>query len=432
MRFLKTLALLTLLLTLPAVVAFSQHLKDPNAALRYMMIIGFMPDFEKNEEEKLIDLFDEAAVKKLPQSAKNKIREAQSQRSIDLLKFAAECPDCNFMPDQSFKPSDYVPPYRTLRRFARYLNAGAWQAIADGNHEKGAGMLVSVFRFGDHCENYGPMISYSIGLAIRNIALESMKNFLAGDYKAEAKEVITDYLKSLPIPAYNVKDGLIWEMKFSETIIDDLSKTDEGLLELVKEIFPAEETANEGSAEASDCVVNQRILLGALEMAAMDGIKFEVHEFAAIQERLIKDQYLRKPLVCGSNGQYKLEHYLEDGVDCFRVSCSCGADPENPPPATEPAGEKTGAKSNSDELKTKAQAYKSSGKLEKDRKELLEYYQLVIDIDPMQEGNLSKIEEIQKDYEKRDNPLIKTIAINFIKAIEGQIKLQKEIEALLK
>ncbi len=431
MNYLKTLVAAALLVVLPTTFAFSQHLKDPNAALRYMMIIGYMPEISKNEEAKLAEVVEEESYKKLPDSLVSKIREATLQRTLDLLRFAAECADCNFMPDHSYKPTDYIPPYRTFRRLARYLNAGAWYSAHLGNHEEAANLMVSTFRFGDHSENYGPMIGYMIGLAVRGIAFESMKNFLAGNYRPEAKKIITDYLKALPRPALKVKNGIVSEMKLSENILKDLSSSEEGLIELMKQLVPEEELPK-AHKQPSSCIANQRVLMGALEMAAMDEIKFEIHEFEPIQEILLKEQYIGKSFICPDKGTYKVEHYLENGNDRYRISCSCGADPKKPQPAApkteaaEPQNEKL------QQLKEKALAYKSSGQLEKDIDEFLKYYQTMIDLDVLQEGALAEIEKIQKDHKGRDNQLIKHIAIDFVKVFERQINFQKDIDTLLK
>lgn len=404
--------------------------KDDNAALRYLMAMGFMPTFSLEDTGKLRDINSLESYDNIPKKIRDKLDEATSNRTLSLLEFAANCKDCNFMPDQSYKPEDYVPPYRTLRAFARYLNAGAWKAIKAGEHEKGAKVLTALFRFGDDAENYGPLISYMIGFAIREIALDSMKNFIAGDFKPEAKEIVRNYLKSLTKPAFKVKSAIYWEKEFSASLLKTLDSL-EGAIEIFKQIDTDESEPAETDPQnpVSQCNANQRVLMGALEMAAMDGIKFaENADFASIQQQLLQENYLRVPLVCPRKGEYKVKFFSED--EYTEVSCTCGADPEKPVPATEKA-EKSSSEKES-KIAAKARQYRDSGRFETDRKELLEYYDKILSFNQFQENALDKLEKIQAEYESKNNVLITLSAANFKSVFEKQFKLQKSIDDLIK
>ncbi|MEW6710547.1 MAG: hypothetical protein AB1403_12050 [Candidatus Riflebacteria bacterium] len=396
-------------------------MRDPNAALRYLMIMGFMPDLSKDDEDALRDIDSLESYEKMPDKTKRKLSEATSQRTRMLLKYAADCPDCNFMPDQNYKPEDYVPPYRTLRRFSRYLNAGAWSLVKSGDHKGAAELLVSVFRFGDHVENYGPLISVMIGHAIREYALVSMKNFLAADYPAEAKSIITDYIKSLPRPAFNMREGLIWERKFMENVLITLSKDPQGAVEILKVVTDYVPPAK---AAISACNANQRVMMGAIEMALMDGISLDGMDFEAIQKKLVNDKYLLKPLECPDKGTYKVDF---KSADDWKVSCSCGADPDAPPKE-----EPKPAKEEDPELLAKAKEYQESGKFDKDKKEFYEYFDKILALDIFDKELVQKAKVLHEDYENRDNLLIKTSAPNFEKYFEKQVKMQNNIEELIK
>lgn len=405
--------------------------KDDNAALRYMMVIGFMPDLSREDADQLRDINSLESFEKIPKKVRNKLHEAHSYRTMNLLEFAAKCKDCNFMPDQSYRPEDYVPPYRTLRTLARYLNAGAWHQAKLGDHEKAAKLFVAVFRFGDDAENYGPLISYMIGHAIREIALESMKTFLAGEFKPEAKKIVVDYLKSLPKPAFRVKEGLVWERKFTENILKTLD-TNEGMIEILKNVenLSDEIQTTTPSNPEKACCANQRVLMGALEMAAMDGLKFpENASFDQILAKLVKEKYLRNPVECPRKGEYKVKFH--ENNDYIEVSCSCGADPEKPitQEKVEPKSDDGAKKS---KLAAKAEEYRNSGKFASDQKEILEYYDKMINLDQFGEGAHAEIQRIQDEYESKDNILIKTIGVSFKKIYERQLKLQEEIESLIK
>lgn len=405
--------------------------KDDNAALRYMMVIGFMPELSREDADQLRDINSLESFEKIPKKVRNKLHEAHSYRTMNLLEFAAKCKDCNFMPDQSYKPEDYVPPYRTLRTLARYLNAGAWHQAKLGDHEKAAKLFVAVFRFGDDAENYGPLISYMIGHSIREIALESMKTFLGGEFKPEAKRIVLDYLKSLPKPAFRVKEGLVWERKFTENILKTLD-TNEGMIEILKNVenLSDEIQTTTLSNPEKACCANQRVLMGALEMAAMDGLKFpENASFDQILAKLVKEKYLRNPVECPRKGEYKIKFHEND--DYTEVSCSCGADPEKPI-TQEKAEPKPDDAAKNSKIAAKAEEYRNSGKFASDQKEILEYYDKMINLDQFGEGAPAEIQRIQDEYEGKDNILIKTIGVSFTKVYEKQLKLQEEIESLIK
>lgn len=401
---------------------FPEPYRDPNAALRYLLAMGRMPQLAKDEVELLTDINSLDGFSALPDSLKRKVAEASSPNIFNQLQAAAACTECTFVPDSKFEPQDLIPPYRALRTFARYINVGAWSTVSAGNHERGAEMLVSVFRFGADSEKYQPLIGYMFGLGMRNMAIASMKNFLAGDYRAEAKKIITDYLKSLPRPAFNAKDSLVWERIYLVKSLDMLTKSTEGVVELLKSVGDEEKPAGEQSLS---CVPYQRVLMGAVEMALMDGLKFEPGKPAAeIIAELVKKQYLKAAPVCPDKGEYKIEFIKEDD---FKVSCSCGADPEKPvekkeevKPAINP------------ELEAKAKDYLSSGRLEKDVKEVYEYYDKVTACDPLESGLVEKLKAMKNDYEGRDNILIKAIVPDFSKIYEKQLSLQEAIDTLIK
>ena len=396
--------------------------RDPNAAMRYLMAMGFMPNISDDDGMKIGEVNSLETYEELPLNLKTAVGEASSFRIKKLLEAAAACTQCNFMPDNTFNPEDIAPPFKAIRKFARFLNAGAWKAIKDGRHEDGARMLVSVFRFGDDMENHGPLISYMLGLGIRNIAMGSMQNLVAGDFKAEAKKIVIDYLKSLPRPALPIKEAIAYERKFSEKLLATL-ESDEGMVELLKQLEPQPQT--DTTKEASSCNANQRVIMGAIEMASMDGITFEKFpDFKAIEEKLLTDKYIRKGFECPNKGQYKVEFSDKD----FVVSCSCGANPNAAPPIeeTKPAVPADPV------LLAKAQEYKKSGKFEKDRAEFLEYHDKILAIDDMQPDAMQKITTLHNDYTNRKNLLIDGIAADFTKCFDKQFKLQAEIDNLTK
>ncbi len=404
-----------------SVSAAEKIFNDPNAAMRYLMAIGFMPTITDDEGKALADVTDAKTFQALPAALKSKVGEAMGFRIKKLLEYAKNCPDCNFMPDSSYNAEDIVPPYKTLRKFARFLNAGAWKAFISGQQKEAATLWVAVFRFGDDVENYGPMISYMIGHAIREIAVKSMKNALAGECKPEAKTIMVDYLKALPRPAFSLKEGLTFEKTFGDKMLEILNADPKSLVELL----PADDTAmTTVKKTGAGCNANQRVLMGALEMAMMDGIAFEKGaDNTAILARLVKDKYLKNAPECPEKGKYSTDLISEKE---YKVSCSCGSTFEAPRNVEYEVQVKDPAK-----LEAKALEYHSSGKYAKDRKEIAEYYDKMMAMDALQPDGLKIIADLQADYEKRGNLLIPN-AIDFHKAFGKQLQLQQEIDSIIK
>lgn len=423
MKTIISLLIPMVLLIFPFMVsAQEQPYKDPNAAIRYLMAIGFMPALTGEDEKAIAEVVDIETFNRLSPSLKGKAGEATSFRIKKLLQDAAKCTECNFMPDQKFDPQDIVPPYRKMRTFARFLTTGAWKAIQGGQHVEGAELLVSVFRFGDDFENYGPMISYMIGHAIRNIAVQSMKNLISLDCKPEAKKIIIDYLKSLPKPAFPLTEAMAWEKKFSGRMFEILGKDAKSLVELLKQ---TEDSSTESQkSSSSSCVANQRVLMGAMEMLLMDKVDLgNSADSATIIAKLVKDQYLKISPECPLKGNYQVELSGND----VKVSCSCGADPNSSTPV-----EKKPEPSEDPELLARATEYHSSGKFSRDMSEYFELYEKMMALNTQQKDGFEKVKALQDDYFARKNILIDHAFPNFHKAVQLQLKLQEDIESLLK
>lgn len=421
-RIILVLVAIAVLFTSSSLSAAGEASRDQNAALRYLTAIGFMPNFTDDENTLLSEVNSIETFAALPANLQSVAGEALDFRIKKLLENAARCPDCNFMPDNSYDPTDITPPFKTLRKFSRFLNAGAWKAIRNGAHEDGATLLVAIFRFGDGVENYGLLISSMIGHAIMEVAVNSMKNFVAGDFRPEAKKIVTDYLKSLPRPAFSVKEGIAFEKTFGEKYLLSLENDPNGLIEIFKQ---AKGTSGSGAkpAAAPSCVTNQRVIMGAIEMAMMDSIDLKTFaDFNAIQEKLLQDKYIKSAFACPQKGHYKVEFTKNQD---FKVSCSCGAD-TNAPLAVE---EKVQPVDDS-ELTAQTLEYMSSGKFTKDRKEFFEYQDKILAVDELQKNVLQTITAIEEEYKKRDNLLISSFAPSFLKCFEKQLKLQEAIDNL--
>jgi hypothetical protein len=262
-----------------------------------------------------------------------------------------------------------------------------------------------------------------LGCSVRKLALTSMETFLSQDYKPEAKKAIISYLKSLPRPAFPLKEGMLWEKLLGERILEILSKDPKHLVEFL----PLEdEPEMMGSKQKiSECCANQRVIEGALEMAGMDGIKFEKNsKFSEIQKKLLADKYILKGFECPDKGQYKVDFTSDSD---FIVSCSCGANPDAPKSEIQKTTRLENPK-----LVAKAIEYHSSGKFDKDKKECNEYIEKAMAIDPLSSDSLATMKKLVADYESRGNYIIDNGIGDFLRAFEQQIELQKKIDDLIK
>lgn len=257
-------------------------LRDDNAAIRYLLAMGHMPQMTREEHKQLRDVNCLESFSNIPDEIVNKLERATSQPILSLLEFAAKAKDCNFMPDQSFNPTDYVAPYRLIRNFAVYLNAAGWKAAADGNYKRAAGLFVSVFRFGDDASKYGPLLGHMIGVSNRTTALKSMINFMSGPFSIGAKSIITDFLSSLPDPAFDAKKAFEWEKFFLEQILQSID-SHEAAYEMFQGIYG--ESFNNDEESVKD--VNKELKDRAKEY-------YKSGKFAADRQEML--QYYEKML----------------------------------------------------------------------------------------------------------------------------------------
>ena len=401
--------------------AFQEPFEDDNAAVRYLMAMGYMPELSWDEESALRDVKDLKSLAKVSKPIQKKIYKAAGDKIYRLLGYAANCSKCNFTPDMKYSLDDIIPPYRNMRKFARFLNAGAWAAINSGNEEKGAHLLVRTFRFGDDAESYGPLISYMIGLAIRRIAMDSMENFIRGDFKPENKKIIIDYLKSLPTPAFNFKEGIYTEQKWAKRFFKKLDKNP--LLLADAKLFEA--NPKKKIAKDRACAANQRVFLGALEMAMMDKVSFGKNPTAeSVLKILVEKQYLKKTIVCPAGGKYKIEFIDSDDFD---VSCSCGVKPGDIAP------QKKEAKPVLDQYQVEmSKKYCASPQYQKDKEEVLKHYEEIMKMNVRTIKDVEKYSELMDKPKTTKNIILKTVMPNMKKVVEMQVKFQERIDTLIK
>jgi hypothetical protein len=309
---------------------------DDNAALRYLMAMGYMPQISSKTADKLAEIRDLESFKKLNQDNLKELNSASGflHTVTRLLDLAADCSKCTFIVDKNLDFDTIVPPYRSVRLFARYINAQGWQNAENGAYAEAASKFCHVFRLGLNVSRDGFAINGSFGVAIQKMAVESINNLLALNSDEKVKNILADCFTNLPKPLVDSRVHVDYERLFIANSLKRAEK--EPAMFGHMELFKDESQKPEPKIVAPDkaCAANQRVLLGALEMYFMDN---EFAPLASDSETVIKmlvdQQYLKTGPVCANKGTYTFTQV--EGEEYYDVSCSCGADPDQQSASTD-------------------------------------------------------------------------------------------------
>lgn len=410
---------------------------DNNAALRYLLAMGYMPQLSTETADRLINLNSLEALKKL--QAKN-VQELTADENFvttvfRLLDLAAECPHSAFMVDSEYDFDSIVPPYRSIRLFARFINVRGWMDAEKGNYVGAAKKFVHVFRLGVNFGNDGPAVNAMISMGIQRIAIESINNLLKLTRNAEVKKVLRDYFASLPKPVLNFKIFLNNEKRF---IDNSLIKTEKAPELLAQAGFMTDEAEKktektapvEKPADDVLCAGNQRVLMGAIEMYLMDHESApEVKDSLAFINKLVAEEYLKSAPQCPGKGSYSVNAAAEGN---FIVTCSCGVTPES---ATTSAHASEGPEVSPEVIK-KIRDYLMSHEYADDKKEIDAIFAEMLDIDPyaadaeLRCGKLS--DRITNSQHKLVNILIFNPGSYYRVIRENQLSIDALVDSLKK
>ena len=402
---------------------------DNNAALRYLMAIGFMPQISEKAAYTIGDVNSLETLKEL----KPEIRKELSNTPVGnlrtmmrLLDLAAMCTESTFTVDQDYDDESMVPPYRSLRTFARFMVARGWIDAEKGNHAAAAAKFAHIFRLGANLGRERFAISGMVGIAIQRMAVESINNLLKISNDASIKKSLHDYFSSLPKPVID----RAWHIEGEKLYIFNTLKKAENKPELLSglEKFEdkSEKEVSKRSAEAS-CKANQRVLLGAIEMYMMDHEEAPTNlDSAAILNKLVTDQYLKAAPVCDRKGTYSISFVDKDD---FTVSCSCGASPDDQTSATD---DEKPSEDVSPEIMQKINDYMKSGEFSKDKEELVAIFDEIMKIDAYDVAGDEAAGKIAERIDNSQNILIKTLVINPQSYYKSLRENQQRIDDLVK
>ncbi len=399
---------------------------DPNGAVRYLNAIGQLPAVPNEVLDGLgkIETFEDMA--KLDGASAALLREPKVKSAMDLLRLGAACQQCNFTPDDRQHFSDYIPPYRRLRQLARLARAWAWQQEKDGRPEAAFDTLTSTFMLGQHVEDNGVIISTMIGIAIRKIAANALIEFRARHPEETWKTRLTDFFKRIPSPAVDMKASIEYERTGFLNTLRDAKKNPEIFRDIGMELdLPASVSVAVKADTAKACHANLRVLMGALEMLAMDyGQPLPATLTSDLPPSLVRLGYLKNPAVCPDDGKYELTG-LE--TETPRATCSLHGNPDVPSEAAR-------RKENEKKEQTAAYLINLAATPDFDRlvDECSKMYDELIAVDPNAADAEAKFDDVQKRVESSNNIFIRNGIPSLKKASTEVRNLQEMIDRLLR
>jgi hypothetical protein len=439
---------LIIVLFLFAHVAFGQKSLagvDQNAAVRYLMALGWFspPDRAVMNELAAIDHLEDA--KKLSPKAQEYLKNGKINdfgsifNVIRLLKAGAQCSTCVFNPDKQFFPDDSIPPYKRLREMVRVVCAiGALKAL-DGKHQEALDLFKAVYRFGQHLEQEGLLISGMIGVDFRKRALSAMVDLRA---MTPAETVIVDlkaFLNTIPKPPMDIPCLILGGKNCFAGMCQWYKNNPEAFgtnLKLVKTatgstIVIASDESGGGEKPMipvpQSCAANQRVIIGATEMLQMDyGELLPATISANLQGALVRLGYLKSFPECPEKGQYNIDLQAKGKSNV----CCCSVH-QTVDDIEEAAGVSANRVPTGEEL-AEWKSYVSNPDFEEHISQGLKVFDAALKMESKRPDFQKRLEQLQHDTENASKFFIKTSFPDFNIFWKNQSELEAKIEMLLK
>ncbi len=336
-----------------------------NGAMQYRQAMQLLPQLSESEHEALQRVKSLAGLKNLPPELIQKLEQAMMQGFFQLLMDARECSKCVFLPPirESLRQAETVS--EPFHYFCFFINALGWRAMAAEKPGLAINLFISILMIADGLEvNADFKQSLAYGIDLRRIALDSLNVCLEQTDDPEARQIAKDYFLSRPGPLFNMQQAISREYQKLLEFILLVEKEPEYLAIF----FSAEKPENENQKK---CRVFRTVIQKGLEMAQLDGYLLDSEsDFTVVQNELIDRGYLKLELECPNSGQFSLE-YRTNGM-IKRIGCTCegsGPDAESSQAHLDPTRAQ------------KALAYKDSPRYVADRKEVLDYFNRLKELD---------------------------------------------------
>lgn len=412
MKTSKTI-ILVLCLLFP-VLGFSQGFVDENAGLRYLMAIGYMPEFSVEELANLDSLNTLYFYDALSVNIKSKLGKKKFETVYLLMENADKCKNFSLLVDHEYSLNSFAPPYRVIRNFSNYLMAEAWDLVKRNEIVKATKLMVLCMSLGRNIASEGMMINSMPGIAIQIDFIIAMKSLLAHTNNIEAKNILKDYFNTISKTAIDLSPSLKAEIRYARKFTKDILKKPELL---AYRMFEKENKAPEKTEKEKECLNNKNVLKCALDMATLDNK--DLHELKPsekVLEFLVGKKYITQIPVCPRNGKYSIV-FEKNGF--YDAHCTCGSSDLSGP-----------SKELSPEQIEKAKQYLSSDKFKEDCRKIDEFCQEIEKIKGIDDDSLALAKDISGRLRKTENPLIRMAIMGPAVFIEEARDLKKEIDRM--
>lgn len=407
MRTLKTI-IFVLCFLLP-MTGFSQGFVDENAGLRYLMAIGYMPEFTTDELANLDSLNTLEEYDALSVKIKAKLGKKRFGTVYRLMQNADECKHFSLLIDHEYSLNSFAPPYRVIRNFSNYLMAEAWDLFKRNEVKKAAELMILCLGLGHNISSEGMMINAMPGISIQTDFILAIENLLYHTSDIETRNIIKDHFNSAAKTSINLTHSLKAETRYSRNFTKDIQNKPEIIAD---RMFREENKAPGKTEKEIKCLDNKNILKFALDIATMDNKDMsELKPAEKILSFLVEKKYISGVPVCPRGGKYSIV-FEENGF--YDAHCTCGSSFLSGP-----------SKELTAEQLDKAKQYLSSEQFQKDCQTIEEFCQEIEKIKGIDEESLALANDISDQLEKIESPLIKLAILRPAVFIEEARNLQK-------
>ncbi|HNV70030.1 MAG TPA: hypothetical protein PKO06_10045 [Candidatus Ozemobacteraceae bacterium] len=400
---------------------------DPNAAVRYLMALGwFEPATEKINAD-LGRLETSTGWKDLDKAAIQYLTGHKMRNVTRLLSLGAACSECNFFPDRKYEPQDHVPPYRRLREMMRTVRGIGIMHQMNGRYQEALDAYSSIYRLGHHLELDGVLIGAVIGISFRKAALACIKDLLAQPVPDSVRQNALGFLKAQRRPAVDLKPLIATEKKFIMKCFEMGKESVEFLaeLDLWPDTDPIASQPPSLSSHQKACAANQRVLMGAWEMVTMDYMETATIT-PVIQEFLVREKYLKNFPVCPEGGTYE---FYQEPAGSWAWRCSKHPSPDQVPQSAS-ADTSAPADKVSPERRKKIEAFVASGEFQKLKEAAFATYDEAMALCDHPDKLASELVALEERI--KTNVILKTVFPSLKKVYENGKAIDDALVELLK
>ncbi len=394
---------------------------DPNAAIRYLMALGWLEPATEAINTELSNLETSTGWKNVSQATKEYLNGVKMRNVTRLLSLGAACSECNFFPDRRYEPQDNVPPYKRLREMMRTVRGIGIMHQISGRYEDALQAYSSIYRLGHHLELDGVLVGAIIGISFRKAALACIKDLLAQKVPEPVRQNALAFLKAQRRPAVDLKPLIAVEKKFIMKCFEMGGDSLEFLAEL--DIWPDSDPIASQSTALTDpqksCAANQRVLMGAWEMVTMDYTDTATIT-PVIQEFLVKQQYVKSFPTCPEGGTYTL---VQQPNGTWNWHCSRHPTPDK-------LEQTASASKLTPERRRKIEAFMASGEFQKLKEAALATYDEAMALCDHPEKLADELIALEERIKK--NAILKTVFPSLKKLYDNGKAVDDALDELLK